>query len=380
MHGRLGAMQVLGLPGNPVSSYVCAFLFLVPLIRRLVRGWCAKQSWWGIPAIIMGDRETGIMILEMIEGHMRLGLRPVALLLDGEHDLLSDLPISANVFVGELSHANSLALDFASCYAVIAMPSTGSERIRRIFSEHANEYHRVLIVPDLSGMCSLAVSAKDVCGILTLEVEQKITRKLSQFAKRAFDFGICTFLMILGLPVFLVLCAAVRFTSRGPVFYGQSRIGRDERPFRVWKFRTMVVDADTVLEKHLESNPELRAEWMRDHKLRKDPRVTFIGRFLRKCSLDELPQIWNVLCGEMSLVGPRPIVQSEIEKYGHIFRQYKRVNPGITGLWQISGRNNTTYQRRIQIDDYYVRNWSMSLDLYILLRTMRTVLFTEGAY
>jgi lipopolysaccharide/colanic/teichoic acid biosynthesis glycosyltransferase len=119
---------------------------------------------------------------------------------------------------------------------------------------------------------------------------------------------------------------------------------------------------------------------MRDHKLRNDPRVTLIGKFLRKCSLDELPQIWNVFCGEMSLVGPRPIVQSEIEKYGHIFRQYKRVRPGITGLWQISGRNNTTYERRIQIDDYYVSNWSMSLDLYILLRTVRTVLITDGAY
>ena len=142
----------------------------------------------------------------------------------------------------------------------------------------------------------------------------------------------------------------------------------------------MVVDADKVLQDYLDKHPELREEWERDHKLKNDPRVTLVGRVLRKTSLDELPQIWNVFKGEMSLVGPRPIVDDEIEKYGDTFNRYKRVLPGITGLWQVSGRNNTTYQERVNYDEYYVQNWSLRFDLYILLRTVRTVLFREGAY
>lgn len=360
-------------------AWLLTILF-VPLFRRLVRGFCATRSWWGIPTVIMGDRDSAIMMLNMLAGHPRIGLRPVALLLDRYRNVSADLSSEHAIFVADLGHASSLAAKFGDCYAVIAMHSTGSERIKQVFHEHAHRYHRVLIIPDLFGMTSLSVSAKDICGILTLEVEQKLAQKLPRLTKRALDVAVCSAVMILLLPVFIVLCLAVALTSRGPIFYGQNRIGRDERLFRVWKFRTMVTNADALLQQHLDSDPALREEWEREHKLRKDPRVTTIGRFLRKVSLDELPQLWNVICGDMSLVGPRPIVMSEIEKYGHIFRQYRRVTPGITGLWQVSGRNNTTYERRIQIDDYYVRNWSLALDFYILLRTMKTVCFSEGAY
>lgn len=142
----------------------------------------------------------------------------------------------------------------------------------------------------------------------------------------------------------------------------------------------MFQNADQVLSVHLESNPALREEWLRDHKLKNDPRVTLVGRFLRKTSLDELPQLWNVLRGEMSLVGPRPIVSAEVAKYGEYFDDYQAVRPGITGLWQVSGRNNTTYEERVKYDEYYVRNWSIWLDLYILCKTVKTVLLGEGAY
>ena len=147
-----------------------------------------------------------------------------------------------------------------------------------------------------------------------------------------------------------------------------------------WKFRTMFQDAHLVLEHYLEAHPELLDEWKADHKLRYDPRVTKIGRFLRKTSLDELPQLWNVIRGDMTLVGPRPIVTAEIEKYGDYYGLYTMVKPGITGLWQVSGRNNTTYEERVQLDAYYVRNWSPWMDLYLLLRTIRIVLFAKGAY
>jgi Undecaprenyl-phosphate galactose phosphotransferase WbaP len=182
------------------------------------------------------------------------------------------------------------------------------------------------------------------------------------------------------LPLFVLISVAIKLSSPGPIFYGQLRIGRGSRHFRAWKFRTMVAGADRVLRDHLEADPELRQEWEHDHKLKDDPRVTWIGRFLRKTSLDELPQLFNVMVGQMSLVGPRPIVDAEIDKYGETFELYKEVSPGITGLWQVSGRNNTTYQERVDLDSYYVRNWSPWLDLYILMRTIKVVLRREGAY
>jgi lipopolysaccharide/colanic/teichoic acid biosynthesis glycosyltransferase len=142
----------------------------------------------------------------------------------------------------------------------------------------------------------------------------------------------------------------------------------------------MFQNSDLILEHYLEQHPELLEEWQRDHKLRFDPRITRIGKFLRKTSLDELPQLWNVITGDMSLVGPRPIVTAEIEKYDIYYHLYTMVKPGITGLWQVSGRNNTTYDERVQFDAYYVRNWSPWMDLYLLLRTIRIVLFAKGAY
>jgi lipopolysaccharide/colanic/teichoic acid biosynthesis glycosyltransferase len=147
-----------------------------------------------------------------------------------------------------------------------------------------------------------------------------------------------------------------------------------------WKFRTMVENAEQLLEEHLAKNPQLREEWDNTHKLRQDPRVTRIGRILRRTSLDELPQIWNVLRGEMSLVGPRPVVSAEVEKYGESFDFYRAVRPGITGLWQVSGRSDTSYSERVALDVRYVRHWSVWLDIYLLARTFRVVFRGSGAY
>jgi Undecaprenyl-phosphate galactose phosphotransferase WbaP len=185
---------------------------------------------------------------------------------------------------------------------------------------------------------------------------------------------------ILCLPLIATIVLLIKLTSPGPATYAQKRIGKGGRPFWAWKFRTMVVNADELLQQYLDRDPELRAEWERDHKLKNDPRVTAVGYWLRKTSLDELPQLWNVLRGEMSLVGPRPIVAAEIPKYGDWMELYEQATPGITGLWQISGRNNTTYDMRIALDSRYVLNWSPWLDLYILARTIKVVLRREGAY
>jgi exopolysaccharide production protein ExoY len=196
-------------------------------------------------------------------------------------------------------------------------------------------------------------------------------------AKRLFDLA----LAIMALPVILLVIAVLCFLTRldgGPGFFGHVRVGRGNREFRCWKIRTMVPDAEAVLKSHLARNPEAAEEWARDCKLSNDPRVTRLGRFLRASSLDELPQIWNVLRGEMSLVGPRPVTRSEMARYAGCEWCYLSVKPGITGIWQVSGRNEVSYDRRVQMDMQYLRSQSIPQDIAILLRTAAVVLTGTG--
>jgi lipopolysaccharide/colanic/teichoic acid biosynthesis glycosyltransferase len=200
--------------------------------------------------------------------------------------------------------------------------------------------------------------------------------------KRGGDIVFSLLVLILGSPLFLLLAVLVKLSSRGSVFYRQRRIGRGYKGFGCLKFRTMRRDADRVLASMLEADPKLRAEFERDHKLKRDPRITPLGKFLRRSSLDELPQFINVLRGEMSVVGPRPIVWDELRRYGRNMDEVLSVRPGLTGLWQVSGRNNLTYRTRVRLDLTYVRNRSFWLDLGIVLRTIGVVLLPmdRGAY
>ena len=201
-----------------------------------------------------------------------------------------------------------------------------------------------------------------------------------RFIKRVLDI-----VLILAISPFLlllvgVIAAAVRLSSEGPIFFSHRRIQRHGAFFTMWKFRTMCVNSSEVLEAYLAADPAARVEWRRTHKLKNDPRVTRVGEFLRRTSLDELPQLWNVLTGTMSLVGPRPIVAAEVEKYGEFFADYCLVKPGITGLWQVSGRSSCTYGQRVQLDRLYARTWSLRGDIVILFKTLSAVFNQDGAY
>jgi len=182
------------------------------------------------------------------------------------------------------------------------------------------------------------------------------------------------------IPLGLVLAALIRLTSKGSVLYRHRRIGQFQQPLYVWKFRTMYEDSEHLLEQHLSSSAEARHEWARAQKLRDDPRVTPIGRLLRKTSLDEIPQLLNVLAGDMSIVGPRPIVDEERPKYGKYFSTYTYELPGITGLWQVSGRCEVDYPERVLLDVQYVEQWSLWMELKILIKTVRVILHSKGAY
>ena len=198
--------------------------------------------------------------------------------------------------------------------------------------------------------------------------------------KRVLDVA----LVLLALPILLSTLALIGLVvivhTPGPIFFSHRRIGQDGRCFAMWKFRTMCLNSSTVLEQHLAQSPAARKEWAQTHKLKRDPRVTRVGLFLRRYSLDELPQLWNVLRGEMSLVGPRPIVAAEIEKYGSCFTCYCEVKPGVTGLWQISGRSTLPYEARVKLDCDYVKSWSIARDLKILALTLRSVANQHGAF
>lgn len=196
---------------------------------------------------------------------------------------------------------------------------------------------------------------------------------------RAIDISGATFALIFFAPVLLLVMLAMVLCDRGPVLFRHKRIGHNGREFFCLKFRTMVVDADERLKHLLATSPEARASWMRDQKLKNDPRVTAVGKFLRVSSLDELPQFWNVLVGEMSLVGPRPITHGEIDRYGRYFVDYISVRPGITGLWQISGRNDVSYRRRVAMDVTYARSQSISLYMRILVFTVPAVIMARGS-
>ena len=198
--------------------------------------------------------------------------------------------------------------------------------------------------------------------------------------KRVFDLMVVALLGLLALVPGVLIALAIAIDSRGPVFFAHRRVGEARRSFRLWKFRSMVGDADALLERYLRHHPERASEWDRTHKLKDDPRVTRVGHFLRKTSLDELPQLWNVLRGDMSMVGPRPIVAAEAAKYGPAFGLYTQVLPGLTGLWQVSGRNDTQYSRRVELDCHYIRNWSAARDLAILFRTAGVIVRGRGAY
>ena len=208
-------------------------------------------------------------------------------------------------------------------------------------------------------------------------------KKLSsyKFFKRLCDFTLASFLVVILIPIFVLIACIIKANSRGPIFFKQRRIGKNKKPFSCFKFRTMHPEAEFMLKNLLKTNEDIQIEFEHNQKLSNDPRITFIGKYLRFTSLDEIPQIFNVLKGEMSFIGPRPIIEEEITRYGDKFDMAFSVNPGMSGLWQVSGRNKLSYKRRVQLDVIYAKNLNLKLDLNIFFRTLGVILlpFERGA-
>jgi Undecaprenyl-phosphate galactose phosphotransferase WbaP len=374
------AYLLLGTSGITRSLAFCAAwmccLISVPATRWLVRRYLSGREWWGQPVLIFGNGQAGCGIYQALQKNPEMGLRPVAVVGHSDEPF-EDL---ASVDVGRWEDAAELATRHSASTMIMAMADCPGTDTMSLIEQHARVLTNRVLVPDMGNFPCLWATATNCGGLIGIQSTEQLSLPGPRLAKRLID-GLLTLIVLIGsLPLLLIISLIVRLTSKGPVFYSQPRLGLNGTQFRAWKFRTMVANADVALAKHLAANLEARREWEQDHKLKKDPRITGIGRLLRKTSLDELPQLWNVLRGEMSLVGPRPIIEDEIRKYADAYEIYSRVRPGITGLWQISGRNNTTYGERVELDVFYVRNWSLWLDLYILVSTVRVVVLQEGAY
>ncbi|MDQ2947049.1 MAG: undecaprenyl-phosphate galactose phosphotransferase WbaP [Acidobacteriota bacterium] len=378
----IGALSFLLRDANAYSRVVfllgwIASLFLVPTVRSLIRNSLARASWWGYPVIVFGSGEMASKVVRKLLQNPEFGLRPAAVF--DHHGFPTSSVDGVPVFRG-FHGAASAATRLGISRAIIAAPSGQISELLQLIESHANIFSHVLIIPDLIGLSSVGIETRDICRMLGFELRRSLLLPGPRFAKRLIDLTLTPLIGLVSLPILALVALLIKIDSRGPVLYSQRRLGQRSGHFRVWKFRTMQPDGDRILREHLDKCPELLAEWKDTQKLKDDPRLTRVGRFLRKTSLDELPQLWNVIRGEMSLVGPRPIVKEEIPRYGDGYKLYDQVLPGLTGLWQVSGRNDTTYEERVELDTYYVRNWSPWIDIYLLARTIRVVLKGSGAY
>lgn len=359
-----------------LMSWTLTVIF-VPLARAWVRRMFGSRPWWGYPAVILGNGAVGSLIARNLKINPKNGLRPVVLFQERTPEENAEIH---GVPVVGLDRFYELADRFDCGYAVVAMPECDKGNMRKLVERLGHHFKKIILVPDIVAQSSLWAETIDFEGVLGLELRQNLLDPGRLALKRILDIILALVGGFLILPFLLAIAAAVRLDSKGPAVYGHKRLGFAGKQIKVFKFRTMAANADQILHECLEKSPEMRAEWEQTHKLRNDPRITRMGRLLRKFSLDELPQLWNVIRGELSLVGPRPIVREEIAKYDDLFSVYMQVRPGITGLWQVSGRNNTSYTERIKLDTYYIRNWSIWLDIYVMCRTLPIVMYGKGAY
>jgi Undecaprenyl-phosphate galactose phosphotransferase WbaP len=355
-------------------------LAMTPLARQAARNISARFPAWGERVVMFGHRGDAQAIYQALLAHPQQGLRPVGIVDMPQDDSPAD-ELGFDDYRCHLDEAEHLIRRRRVTWGIVPIERWEGEPTMRHLDQLAGLVpHLILVLPKWGPAARQAEGAHRIGDFPTFRVDERLLLPLLAAVKRAMDLTLLALGSVLVLPIMALLMILVRLSSPGPVFYSQERLGMRGRTFKAWKFRSMVRNADEVLERYLTEYPKLSAEWQCTHKLKCDPRVTRIGRFLRKTSLDELPQLWNVLCGEMSLVGPRPIVQAEVVKYSHCYSLYTRVRPGITGLWQVSGRNNTSYETRVSLDMKYVRTWSPWLDICLLARTVKVVLKCEGAY
>ena len=356
----------------------CFAFVLIILFRYFIKNILDRLHILQTPLLIIGAGKTAELLLEGIKMNMGGSYKIVGFLEDHEVEKsLNKYPV-----LGKFNDAASIIKSNNIQNAVIAAPGLEQDKIVKLVNTIQPIVKNLTIIPNLVDIPMSGIEAEGFFNekIMLLRLKNNLARPLNRLIKYSFDFIGTLVGTILILPILVIISVWISLDSPGPIIFTHTRIGKDGKPFGCYKFRTMCIDAQERLEKLLASDPKARQEWEQDFKLKNDPRITKVGKFLRKTSLDELPQIFNVLKGEMSLVGPRPVIADELPRYGEYLDDYLMVRPGITGMWQVNGRSDTTYDERVRMDSWYVRNWSFWIDIMLLWRTVKSVFMCKGAY
>lgn len=376
-----------------ITTWLFAFLFIL-LFRSITYKLATKVSGWYVPTTIISDNQTAEDLMYALTSDISTGHQVDAILLRDPYDAaeldIKSLPIrlqKIRILYTENDLESYIKRNPHQYYIISfdAFDQYTRDHMARALSDNEAIY---AMVPSISGTSVYHINPKYFFGHDVMMLENRIPKHCSddtspsKIAKRALDIAVSGSLILVLLPVFIFVPLFLKLEGQGgSPFYGGNRIGKGGRLFQCWKFRSMEPNSDHLLRNYLEANPAAQADWEKYRKLPNDPRITtHTARFIRKASLDELPQLWNVFVGDMSLVGPRPILEDETHYFeGNSLKEYQSVPPGITGLWQVSGRNSTSFKRRVYWDSWYVRNWSLWGDIVILIKTPIVLITRKGA-
>ncbi|MEO0073142.1 MAG: undecaprenyl-phosphate galactose phosphotransferase WbaP [candidate division WOR-3 bacterium] len=361
------ALRYLELSRFVIALAYVLTLAIVPTTRAAVRRLLVKARLLSRGMILIGNHSHAAAFVQELSHHTGLGYEVEALVeRTGNNEPVSEL----------LSSAKGASPD---AILTVLADSFTTDEMATIILNAEERFSDLMLVPSAALLRTHAVDIEQIGSTLVVRYRYNLLRPINRCVKRIVELVICSLLCVVLVPLFLLLAVLTKLSSPGPILFAQTRIGRQCRYFRCYKFRTMHAQAEAELIRLLAENPTLRAEYSKYAKIANDPRATKLGRVLRRFGLDELPQLWNVLRGDMALVGPRPYMPSETEQIGTALETITRVRPGITGLWQVSGRSELPFRERVILDEYYIRNWSLWMDLSILLRTGWIVVTGSGS-
>lgn len=339
-------------------------------IRDVGRHIYGHFSFWGVPAVIFCTGDSGKVVIKRLARRKYLGYHP-CLVINSSATTSNNRVDGVPIF----PPTSEILKEIKALKIKVAVLCDYEGNVMNVFNSF-----RYTIFISKNQLLSTGMQVRDLGGILGFSIAHNLTWKSNLFIKRCIDLLLIIVSLPLTIPVMTLTAIGVKLTSPGPVFFAHKRIGKNGKELKCLKFRSMYRDSAAMLEKILREDPVRRAQWEEERKFIDDPRVTPFGKFLRKTSLDELPQLFNIFLGQMSFVGPRPVTSEELEKYGENANFVLSVTPGLSGMWQISGRSDTGYEERIVLDTYYIQNWSIWLDLWIIVKTIWVVLRGSGAY
>lgn len=368
------------------SIIILSWIVALPVVyaarvgmRRALR----RRPWYGTPVVVIGEHEVGKSIVDSLHSHAHVGLRPALIVVPAksttpdEFGYHSDVPVITGI-----EYVSTVCGALGIRHAIVAMPKLNASELQQLLADISSELRLVSFVGEPVHHSVMWISNTRAQPVVQGDVEYRLRQPALRLKKRLFDLLLIVPISLVALPMCLVIAALIKLTSPGPVLFRQSRVGKNGRPFSILKFRTMHVGAQERLQALLDSNDELRSEFNRFRKLKHDPRITAVGVFLRRLSLDELPQLWNVIRGDMSIVGIRPMILEELNDVPvrEYLVDYMSIPPGLTGLWQVTIRADANIVERVSIDRHYLYNWSLFLDIYIVAKTFHAVLRGRGAY